>query len=146
MFSRILLAVDGSEISKRAVNALKEIAEKFPTEVLILNVFEPLYVSYGYHMAPHISETIKKELEEKAKRLVEETKNELLNLHLEIKNIDSLVMIGKPGEVIVDVAEKNNSDLIIIGSRGLGSVKGFLMGSVSNYVLHHSKCPLLVTY
>ena len=54
------------------------------------------------------------------------------------------VSYGDDGKRIVEVAEKQNFDLIVIGSRGLGSAKEFFLGSTSNYVLHKSKKPVLI--
>ena len=54
------------------------------------------------------------------------------------------VSYGDDGKRIVEVAEKQNFDLIVIGSRGMGSAKEFFLGSTSNYVLHKSKKPILV--
>ena len=52
---------------------------------------------------------------------------------------------GSPGEVIVRVAEDENADIIVIGTRGLGVVRRTLLGSVSDYVLHHAHVPVIVT-
>ena len=52
--------------------------------------------------------------------------------------------VTKAGNVILDFAETNDIDLIVMGSRGLGVVKGVLLGSVSQYVVEQSKCPVLV--
>ena len=54
------------------------------------------------------------------------------------------VSYGDYGKGIVDVAERKNFDLIVIGSRGMGSAKEIFLGSVSNYVLHKSKKPVLI--
>ena len=54
------------------------------------------------------------------------------------------VSYGNDGERIVDVAQKKNFDLIVIGSRGLGAAKEIFLGSTSNYVLHKSKKPVLI--
>lgn len=51
---------------------------------------------------------------------------------------------GDPAEAIMDYAKEINTDLIIMGSRGLGLVRGVLLGSVSKYVLEHAKCPVLI--
>ena len=51
---------------------------------------------------------------------------------------------GSPAVVGLDFAESNNIDLIVMGSRGLGVVKGVLLGSVSQYVVEQAKCPVLV--
>ncbi|XP_041350556.1 universal stress protein Sll1388-like [Gigantopelta aegis] len=52
---------------------------------------------------------------------------------------------GNPGEVIVRVAEEEDADLIVTGSRGLGIVRRTFLGSVSDYVLHHSHVPVIIT-
>ena len=54
------------------------------------------------------------------------------------------VSYGNDGERIVDVAQKKNFDLIVIGSRGMGAAKEIFLGSTSNYVLHKSKKPVLI--
>ncbi len=54
------------------------------------------------------------------------------------------VSYGDEGKRIVEIAQKNNFDLIVIGSRGMGAVKEMFLGSTSNYVLHKSKKPVLI--
>ncbi|MDF2564158.1 MAG: hypothetical protein K0Q53_553, partial [Massilibacillus sp.] len=51
---------------------------------------------------------------------------------------------GSPAVVILDVAANENSDLIVMGSRGLGVVKGVLLGSVSQHLVEQAKCPVMV--
>ena len=51
---------------------------------------------------------------------------------------------GSPAPVIIDVAEEHGVDLIVMGSRGLGLVKGVLLGSVSQYVVENAKCAVMV--
>ena len=50
----------------------------------------------------------------------------------------------KPGEVIVETAAEEKATFIVMGTRGLGSVRRTLMGSVSDYVVHHAKCPVMI--
>ena len=57
---------------------------------------------------------------------------------------NSVVELGSPAEVIVETADDEGYDLVVMGSRGLGRLTGFLMGSVSQYVVEQSKCPVLV--
>jgi nucleotide-binding universal stress UspA family protein len=54
------------------------------------------------------------------------------------------VLCARPGELIVDLAEKEHCTMIIIGSRGLGMLRRTIMGSVSDYVLHHAHCPVVI--
>ncbi|ESN98935.1 hypothetical protein HELRODRAFT_162405 [Helobdella robusta] len=51
---------------------------------------------------------------------------------------------GNPSDIILQVAQEENAGLIVIGSRGLSKIKTTLFGSVSDHVLHHSKCPVLI--
>ena len=51
---------------------------------------------------------------------------------------------GHPADVILCVGEEESCDLIVLGSRGLGEVKRFLLGSVSDAVAHHAYCPVLI--
>lgn len=56
----------------------------------------------------------------------------------------SVLLIGRPAEEIIDYAEKNDIDLIVMGTLGLTGVKRFLIGSVAENVVRHSKVPVLV--
>ena len=56
-----------------------------------------------------------------------------------------MIAVGPPAEGIVHLAHSIGVDLIIMGNRGLGMVKGLAFGSVSSYVLKHANCPVLVT-
>ena len=51
---------------------------------------------------------------------------------------------GKPGEAIVKFAEEKKVTMVIMGTRGLGSIRRTIMGSVSDYVVHHAHCPVIV--
>ena len=51
---------------------------------------------------------------------------------------------GKPGEQIVRIAEEENADMIVTGTRGMGKVRRTILGSVSDYLVHHAHCPVVV--
>lgn len=54
------------------------------------------------------------------------------------------IFSGKPGEVIVDMASEEKACMIVMGTRGLGTLRRTIMGSVSDYVVHHAHCPVVV--
>jgi len=54
------------------------------------------------------------------------------------------IFSAKPGEVIVDLALEEKANMIVMGSRGLGTIRRTLIGSVSDYVVHHAHCPVVV--
>lgn len=142
-FKNLLVAYDDSEYSKKALDTVKELAEKFEVSVTLLHAYEPLYAAYGYHMSPSISEEIRKTMHEQSSVMLEAAKNNLLQLGIKV---DTLSIIGHPGETIVDTAQKMDASMIVMGGRGLGAVKSVLMGSISSYVLHHSKVPVFVVH
>ncbi|RUS75382.1 hypothetical protein EGW08_016872 [Elysia chlorotica] len=78
---------------------------------------------------------------ERIKAVVERLGKKLLHFGLggHVKSVG-----GKPGEVIVKVSKEVNAALIVLGSRGMGTLRRTLMGSVSDYVMHHSHIPVLV--
>ncbi|XP_005108725.2 universal stress protein YxiE [Aplysia californica] len=85
-------------------------------------------------------------------RMVEKSEEEVNKIVIQIKDkltksgISARLMrlTGDAGHAIVKAADENKANLIITGSRGLGAVRRTLVGSVSNYVLHHAHCPVLV--
>lgn len=143
IFEHVLLAIDGSEPSKRALDSVKEIGDKYPVKVTLLNNYEvPISINAG-EASTDLYLEVEKFLRETAYEVLEKTKNELKHENI---TVETIAVHGDAGSNIVQTAKEEGCTLIIMGSRGLGSVKGFLMGSVSNYVLHHSKCPVLVVY
>lgn len=141
MFKSILLAVDGSEESNKAIDYVKSLAEKYNSKILILNVFElPLLVD-PYDTHAQIFQDIENNLRTNSQTLLEDVKNKFSDLNIQIEGQS---FQGRIGSIIVEVANKSNIDLIVMGSRGLGSVKSLLLGSVSNYVTNHAKCPLIL--
>ena len=68
----------------------------------------------------------------------------LISYYLQASGKIKAVFSHKAGEVIVDTAKEENAQYIVMGTRGLGSVRRTLMGSVSDYVVHHAKCPVMI--
>ena len=81
------------------------------------------------------------ELKETGKKLLEQYRSEATRSNL---SVESLLELGDYAQVIIDTANKNDYDLIIMGSRGLSPFKELLLGSVSFKVMHHAKCPVMV--
>jgi len=126
--SDLLVCIDGSEHSIKAFKYAAEIAEKMVSKITLLNVQEPRIYDYAPQTAKDLGERILSD----ALKAVEKVK------------VDKKVEFGVPSDKIVRVAEKGNHDLIILGSRGLGTVKRFLLGSVSDDVAHKAKCSVLI--
>jgi nucleotide-binding universal stress UspA family protein len=134
---RILLALDGSEEAGAASRVAAEIADKTGSELSVL-VALPLVAPHPYPLARDAWEEAKEQarifIDEEAERLRAET-NTTVEAHL---------ALGNPDEEIVRAGEELGAGMIVVGSRGLGGVQRALMGSVSNSVVRHAHCPVLV--
>lgn len=139
----ILLPIDGSDYSKRALGFAISFAKKFEAKVILLNIYELPIPITGYPYANEILNNIESSLKEVSEKILADASKELSNEKIENETILS---VGDAGLRIVEIAETNKCDLIIMGSRGLNGIKEFLIGSVSNYVLHHTKTPVLLTH
>jgi universal stress family protein len=103
--------------------------------VSAISNFDQTPISGGY-----VSEQIAEDMEETGKEILNDVVKEI-PAGVTVK---SVFEVGSPGPALLAVAKKFNADLIVMGSRGLGPLKGLFMGSVSSYVTSHSSCPVLV--
>jgi nucleotide-binding universal stress UspA family protein len=137
MFERVLLAVDGSEHSERAIAMAIDIAGKSHGEIVVVHVREHVVNRGGSWDV---------ETPEDAEAILERAGEEIARAGVEVRkqSCRSLVGAGYVAESIVDVAEAAGSDLIVMGSRGISDLRGLLLGSVTHKVLHLSTKPLLL--
>jgi len=138
MFNHIILAVDGSEHALNAAKTAADLARSMKSEILrIVVAYDPVPPYLGEpNMQTAISARMKEaeEILEKAVKTVGEIPGQV---HTEI-------LEGPPAEAILDVANARNSELIVMGSRGLGLLTGALLGSQSQKVVRHAACPVLI--
>lgn len=142
---KILLATDGSDFSKKAV---KTVCADFAGKVdafRIVSVFEafapmaaePFAVSAEYY------QQLEKAAKEQAEGFAKEAEQELRKVFPDAEFTTQVVM-GSPNRVIVDSAAEFGTDLIVVGSHGRGFWGRVMLGSVSDAVLHHAPCSVLV--
>lgn len=137
---KILLPVDGSELSLEAVRfAVRLAGAGLHAEVVLANVQEPANL-YELIVA-HNPEVIDRVSTEAGTHLLHGARELLLAAQLEFE-----VEIGKgdPAHTIIDIAERFSCDLIVMGARGNSALRSALMGSVSNEVLHASTIPVVI--
>jgi len=136
MMKNILVPVDGSEGADRAIEKAVMLAEICGAKLNFLYVANINQLAINAVLSDAILDSVTK------------AGNVILDRALEIVPAgvakESFSDTGSPAVVILDFAETNDIDLIVMGSRGLGVVKGVLLGSVSQYVVEQSKCPVLV--
>jgi nucleotide-binding universal stress UspA family protein len=142
LFNKILIATDGSDKAKCALHLAKEVAKKWNAELLILSVvptISPLLVTTaGFEREKYMNE-----LKKVHEKVLVEAENTVTRTDPEIKVITKLGE-GRSSNVILKVSEKENVDLIVIGSRGHGPIRGWILGSTSKDVVENSKKPLLI--
>ncbi len=135
MIKKILVPVDGSETSDRAVEQAGKIAKICDAKLIFLYVANINQLAINAFLTDAILAAVRKAGEvilERAEKSVPEGVE--YETHSET---------GAPAVMILDYAEEIGADLIVMGTRGLGVVKGVLLGSVSQYVIEQSKCPVL---
>jgi nucleotide-binding universal stress UspA family protein len=147
-FSKILVAIDGSEISMKAAVYAMDIVKKNKSQLIALTVLDistPRRISSSFITAPTYG---LKELEEKRKEAqqwldkFEKLAAKENNVKLKSEIIED--PISRVGSAIVDYAERENVDLIVIGTRGRTGFKKMLLGSVASDVVTYAHCPVLV--
>lgn len=138
MFKNILLAVDGSEHALHAARMAGDLARAMKSDRLrIVVAFDRIPPYLGEPNLQHVIDARMKEAQailEAAQKAVGKIPGEI---HAEL-------IEGSPAEAIIDVATTRASDVIVIGSRGLGRIAGAVLGSTSQKVLAHAPCPVLV--
>ncbi len=139
MFGKIVLAVDGSDHAVHAARVAGDLARSMQAEsVRVLVVFPPIPFFLG---EPNMQAAIDSRMNESNSVL----KSALQALGEIPGEIHTEVIEGSPAEVIINVATVRQADLIVMGSRGLGTLGGLLLGSNSQKVVSHGPCPVLIT-
>ena len=136
------MAIDGSEPSINALNEAVELSLELGSELTILSVVEELRFPFSAHYGLWAKESH----EALMRNVLENLNEELLKIkekHPDLK-IDTRIEEGRPAKKIVELADIEDLDLIIIGRQGYGMIEGFILGSVSSEVVNTSTKPVLV--
>lgn len=139
MFSKILVPVDGSDNSFRALDHALFLAKNAGSSVTAIQVIEnPPTV---YVESQKLLNEIKDKYRIEASKILDKCKQQAEKSGVKIETVMSE---GDAASNITGYAHKEGFDVIVIGSRGLGKFKEMVLGSVSNKVLHHAKCAVLI--
>lgn len=153
MFKKILVPLDGSEHSLRALDVAIQIAKKFGAKITLIHVYsvsvrpammpEPTPMStFGIPvMTPAEVSSIIEATRKAGSRILEEGEQRVKAENVEV---EARLEEGHAVQEIVRVSKEGNYDLIVIGARGISKLREILLGSVSDAVIHHAACPVLV--
>lgn len=143
MFKKILVPVDGSQTSWKALDTARSLAEKYDGRLLVITVMIP-YGS-GSFLQMSLDQTLIDQNNAAMKKAgfatLDMAKDKLGNY---AGNVEYLEETGNPAELILDACKEKGCDTIVIGSRGLSGVEEFLLGSVSSKVSQYAKVPVVV--
>ncbi|HEY3447940.1 MAG TPA: universal stress protein [Myxococcales bacterium] len=143
MVRHLLVGFDGSEPSKKALRFAHDLAQQTGARLTALFVLElPTVLPIGPFDTFLVTAPGRDPRElEAARKLLEEAVKDLPQSSVEQK-----VTVGRPADVICDEAAKLGADLIVIGARGLSTGGRWLLGSVSDRVVHHAGRPVVVVH
>ena len=139
MLKNIVLAFDGSEYSNRALQYAKSFAERFEATLWLVHIFTHTSDLLGYEDY----EKFYSKRKASGQTLLDQALQELSRTRLDVKKE---LQEGPEAESILNIAKNCQADLIVMGTRGHGTLKGLLVGSVSRKVIHHSSCPVMVVH
>ncbi len=137
MFKQIIVAIDGSEHSHRALEYAKGLTEQFEAKLWLVHVFPHTSDLLGYDEY----EKLIAQREGAGQGILDEARQKLGSITFDAQEE---LLEGPEAEAILTVAETRQADLIVMGTRGLGSLQGLLLGSVSQKVVQHASCPVMV--
>ena len=144
--TKILLATDGSKEAELAFASAVELSEKTGSELHVVYVGHMPLVSYespgATTLDPDLQRRIHEGAEQEARTMLEEQMQRVGQSGGEVAEIHA--RLGRPDAEIVGLADELGAGLIVLGSRGLGPLRRALMGSVSDSVVRHAHCPVLV--
>ena len=141
--TRILVATDGSEEAKLAIQAATELSRDTGSELHVLYVLPTPAQLIGHHLYPkETREAVVAEAEGRAREFLDEQAR-LIGFEGG-KVSETHFRSGEPDKEILRAAEEIDAGTIVVGNRGLGAISRTLLGSVSDSVVRHAHCPVFV--
>jgi nucleotide-binding universal stress UspA family protein len=141
--AKIVLAIDGSQEAGLAAEAATELSKDTGSEVHVTYVLPTPEELIGHHFySPEIRESLIEQARSEARKFLEQRAEQIKSEGAKV--IGTHLRTGEPDKEIIRLSEEIDANMIVMGSRGLGAVRRALMGSVSDSVVKHAHCPVLV--
>jgi len=153
LFEKILVPIDGSEHSLRALDIAVQIAKKFGGKITLIHVYSvtvrpiimPEPTTLTTPGVPVMTSAEVSKIAEAARK----AGNRILadgeqKVRAENVEVDTRLEEGHAVQEIIRVSKEGNFDLIVMGARGISKIREILLGSVSDGIIHHAVCPVLV--
>ena len=143
MFSRIVVGTDGSDTAKQAVREATELAKQTGASLDVVSAYDPVPASRLREERLQAPSDIEHAVnpQEDVNAILTEAEKEISGAGVPVRKF---ARQGEAADAILDVAEEEDADLIIVGNKGMTGAKRFLLGSVPNKVSHHAPCSVLI--
>ncbi|MGM0500461.1 MAG: universal stress protein [Bacillota bacterium] len=149
---KILVAVDGSQNAQKAAKKAAELAESLEAEVTLIHVYTEtaqVPVNQFNEVASYLSAETLENVMQQQEDTIKAKRQEILDQDAEFfkdrgMNPEKILLHGDPADEVCDYAEENDFDLIIVADKGHGKVERFLLGSISDKIVRHSKKTVMV--
>jgi nucleotide-binding universal stress UspA family protein len=147
VFSKVLVAYDGSDASKRALDYGVKMAAMFEGELAIITVVPkvsiPVYSNAELGAQAMDIASLQERMHENYSLSLKKAEEEIKGIYPHLK-VETLLLEGRPSSTIVSEADKLGVSLIVMGSRGLGGISGWILGSTSRQVVDQCTKAILV--
>jgi nucleotide-binding universal stress UspA family protein len=143
MFGSIVVGTDGSSTAKEAVRQATDLAQGVGAKLHVVSAYEPVPEGRLQEERQEMPEDMQWMVNprEDVNNTLEEAANGIKEAGVEVQ---THAREGDPADAILDVAEEQGVDLIVVGNKGMTGAKRFLLGSVPNKVSHHAPCSVMI--
>jgi nucleotide-binding universal stress UspA family protein len=142
MFGSILVGTDGSDAAGEAVDRAVRMASALGARLQIVAAYEPVPERRLRIERVHVPTDVQVNMRGEVLALLESARRDAEAAG--VSRIDTFARVGDAADAILDVAEEQGSDLIVVGNKGMAGATRFLLGSVPNKVSHHAPCSVLI--
>ena len=143
MFKSIVVGTDGSETAGEAVRQAVELAGSVKAKLELVSAYEPVSDTRLREERTEVPDDVQWMVNPRED--VDSTLREAAEIAKEAGvEVETYARQGDPADAILDVAEEQGADLIIVGNKGMTGAKRFLLGSVPNKISHHAPCSVLI--
>jgi nucleotide-binding universal stress UspA family protein len=143
MYDPIVVGTDGSDTAKEAVRQATELAKTVDAAIHLVSAYEPVPEGRLRQERQQVPDDLQWMVNPR-----EDVNNTLKEAGEQIEEAGVKVKThpreGDPADAILDVAEEENADLIVVGNKGMTGARRFLLGSVPNKVSHHAPCSVMI--
>ena len=143
MYDSMVVGTDGSETAREAVRQATELASRIGAKMHLVSAYEPVPEARLREERSGVPEDVEWTINprEDVSVTLEDAAQVIRDEGIDV---DTHARMGDPADAILDVAEEQSADLIVVGNKGMTGAKRFLLGSVPNKVSHHAPCSVMI--